>query len=83
MWGSNEIDWIENGVINNAGGIITLWRRSCFQLSSSVNGNNLSIIEGVCKVGDRVRVIIVNVYSLGSLKEKKVIWDEINAYRAS
>jgi len=82
MWGSNEIDWIENGAINNAGGIITLWRRSCFQLSSSVNGSNFSIIEGVWKVGDGVRVTIVNVYSSGSLKEKKAIWDEINAYRA-
>jgi len=83
MWGSNEIDWVENGAINNAGGIITVWRRSCFQLSSFFNRNNSSIIEGEWKVGDGVRLTIVNVYSSGSLKEKKLIWDEINACRAS
>jgi len=83
MLGSNEIDWVKNETINNAGEIITIWRRSCFHLSSFFNGNNFSVIEGEWKVGDGVRVTIVNVYSSRSLKENKVIWDEIIACRAS
>jgi len=30
LWGSNEVDWVENGASNNVGGIITVWRKGCF-----------------------------------------------------
>jgi len=33
LWGSNEVEWIENGNENNVGGVITMWRRNCFLLS--------------------------------------------------
>ena len=79
--GSNEIDWVENGVNYNVGEIITMWRNNCFHMSSFFNGRNFSIIEGLWKVGIGVQVTIVNVYCSGSLKEKKLIWEEISEYR--
>jgi len=49
----------------------------------SFNGNNFSIIEGVWKVGGGVHVTIVNAYYSGSLREKKLIWDEICEVRTN
>jgi len=83
LWDSNEIYWIENGTSSKARGIITMWRRNCFQLSRSFNGNNFSVIEGELKVGVGVQVTIVNVYCTGSLREKKLIWDDISVFRLS
>jgi len=77
LWGSNEIDWEENGVINNVGGVITMWRRNNFNMSSYFNGKIYSVIEGVWKAGDWVQITIVNVYNSGSSKERKKVWEEI------
>ena len=77
LWGSNEVDWVVNGGINNAGGIITIWSIKSFQMISFVNDRNFSIIEGLWKVGNGVPVTIVNVYCSGSLRDKKEVWDAI------
>jgi len=55
-----------------------MWRKSCFQLSSFCNGRNFTIIKGLWKVSAEVSVTIVNVYSFGSLRDKKAIWEEIS-----
>jgi len=47
LWGYNDIGWIEVGASNNAGGIITMWRNSRFQLVNSFRGNHFSVVEGV------------------------------------
>ena len=47
LWGTNEVDWVENKVVNNAGGVITMWSNRAFQLSSFVNGRNFSVRRGV------------------------------------
>ena len=38
LWGSNDIDWVVNGASNSFGGLITIWRKICFQMSSFFNG---------------------------------------------
>jgi len=78
LWGSNEIEWMENGAVNNAGGIITRWRRSSFDMIRYFNGKSYSVIEGIWKVGDDVQLMIMNVYSSRSLKAWKEVWDEIS-----
>jgi len=45
LWGSNDIEWVENSVINNARGIITMCRRNCFHMTSSFNGRNYFVIK--------------------------------------
>jgi len=81
LWGSNEIGWIEVGGSNNAGGIITMWRNSQFQLVNSSRGNNFIAVEGEWKGDGGVQVFIVNVYNPSLLREKKVLWEEINEIR--
>ena len=81
LWGSNEIEWVENGTVNNAGGIITMWRRSSFNMTSYFNGKSYSFVEGVWKVGVEIQITIMSVYSFGSLKERKEVWDEVSELR--
>jgi len=82
LWGSNEIEWVENGASNNVGGLITIWRKNCFQMSRFLNGRNFTIIEGLWKDGIEVFVTIVNVYCPGSLGDRKAVWEEISKYRS-
>ena len=77
LYVSNDIECFENDARNNAGGIITIWRMSCFQITSSFNRSNYSVIEDEWKVGSGIRGTIVNVYCSGSLRERKLLWDEI------
>ena len=77
MWRLNEIDWIEIGAVNNGGGIITMWKKDCFEMKRYRNVNNFSIIEGVWKIGTPIEITIVNVYCAGTLREKRIIWDEL------
>ncbi|XP_068498435.1 uncharacterized protein [Phaseolus vulgaris] len=81
LWGTNEVDWVENKAVNSAGGVITMWSNRAFQLSSFVNGRNFSVLEGVWKRGIGTHVTIVNIYCSGSLREKKEMWNEISGFR--
>jgi len=78
MWDYNDIEWVENKDINNSGGIITFWRKSCFQMLSYVNGSNYNIVEGMWKIGAIMSITIVIMYYPGSLRKKRVIWVEIS-----
>jgi len=83
IWGSNEIDWIENGVVNNGGGLVTIWKKNCFEIKRYKHGNNFSIIEAVWKIGTPIEITIVNIYYVGSLREKRIICDDLSEVRKS
>jgi len=73
LWGTNEIGWVENEAIQSIKGIVTMWRSSCFEMISFINGANYSIIEGVWKEGTRRLVTVVNVYGFSTLREKSKV----------
>jgi len=50
-------------------------------MSSFVNGRNYTIVEGLWMVGLGVQVTFVKVYCSSSLREKKLVWEEIIEYR--
>jgi len=81
LWGTNEVDWVENKAVNSAGGLITMWSNKSFQLSSFVNGRNFTVLEGIWKTGVRTHVTIVKIYCSGSLKERKEVWNEVSGFR--
>jgi len=60
-----------------------MWKKDCFEMKRYKNGNNFSIIEGVWKVGMPIEITIANVYCGGTLREKRIIWDEISEIRKS
>ena len=81
LWGTNEIEWVENKAINSAGGVLTMWSKKSFQLSRSVNGRNYTVLEGFWMRGNGAHVTIVNIYCSGSLREKKELWNEVCSFR--
>ena len=81
LWGTNEVDWVENKAINKAGGVLTMWSKKSFQLSSFVNGRNFTVLEGLWKRGNGVHLTIVNIYCSGTLREKKEMWKEVGTFR--
>jgi len=58
-----------------------MWRKICFLLSNAFNGNNYSILEGEWRIGDALKVTLVNMYNSGSLLDRKVVWDEVREWR--
>lgn len=60
-----------------------MWRSNHFFLSRFLNEKNYSVIEGEWRVGVGVQVIIENIYSSGSLKEKKLTWEDNSEIRRS
>jgi len=54
------------------GGIITMWKKDCFEMKRYRNENFFSIIEGVWKIGTPIEITVVNVYCGGILREKEV-----------
>ncbi|XP_068498242.1 uncharacterized protein [Phaseolus vulgaris] len=81
LWGTNEVEWVENKALNNAGGVLTMWSNKSFQLSKFVNGRNYTVVEGFWKRENGAHVTIVNIYSSGSLREKKELWNEVGGFR--
>jgi len=81
MWGTNEVDWVENGVENNAEGLITMWRKCCFLLSNFINGKNYSIIEREWRIEEPIQITIVDVYNSDSLEEKRSVWEKVRESR--
>jgi len=75
--GSNNTNWVENGVVNNGGGLITMWKKDCFEMKRYRKGSNFSTIKGVWKLGTPLELTVVNVYSVGSFKENIVVWEEL------
>ena len=61
LWGTNEVEWVENKATNKAGGVLTMWSNKWFQLSSFVNGRNFTVLEGFWKRGNGAHITIVNI----------------------
>ena len=82
MWGTNEVEWVQNGNDNKFGGVLIMWRKKCFLLHNAFNGNNYSIIsEGGWRIGDASQVTFVNMYNSGHLSVRRVVWDEVRERR--
>jgi len=58
-----------------------MWKKNCFEMKRYKNGNNFLVIEGMWKIGTPIEITIANIYCVGSLREKRIIWDELNEVR--
>lgn len=60
--------------MDNLGGILIIWNPEAFSKISSWNSNEILVVNDYWKeVGKHV--CIINVYALGILKEKMIVWD--------
>lgn len=70
LWDDDVFDWVSKNALDRSGGLLLVWRRGCFSLSSVFQGENFIGIEGFWGV-DRVQVTMVNVYAPCDLRGKR------------
>jgi len=70
MWGSNEIDSVKMGVVNNAGGVIMRCRRRCLQVTTAFAGENLCIIQ--VESGGQLRLLLRIFTALDRVEKRKL-----------
>jgi len=46
MWGTNEVEWVENGNDNGVGGVITMWRKIAFIQAILLMGVIIVLLRG-------------------------------------
>ena len=67
MWGTNEFGWIDRGAVNNAGGMIMMWRRRCLQVTNAFVGEKFCIIQG-----RRLRLLLRIFTVMGRLERREL-----------
>jgi len=75
MWGTNDVEWVERGAKNNAGGLLHCGGQALSSwLMSTLE--KIIVIEREWKMGE-VSITIANIYSFGTLREKSGIWEGV------
>lgn len=74
--GGDDFDWVAKSAEGRSGGLIVLWSRGCFVMSSQFQGRHFLGLEGLWG-NEQVRVTIVNVYAPCDLRGKKALWEEL------
>ena len=75
--GDNNIGWIHNGGENDSGSLLSLWHKDAFKYESHSMGKGYIAIVGLHGKSSQ-RCCVVNVYAACTLKEKKILWEEIS-----
>lgn len=76
LWDGDDFDWVTKDAEGRSGGLIVLWKRSSFMLSSQFQGNNFLGITGAWG-SEQIQVSIVNFYAPCHLRGKRVLWEEL------
>ena len=80
LWESNDISWVHKGVDKEGGGILTMWDNKLFKCESSVKGKGFVLVMGDYCCGESgvvVKVLILNIYAPCSIKDKVLLWKEV------
>jgi len=76
LWGDGNIDWRESPAVNSAGRLLCMWSQDVLEVIDPFIGDGYLGIKGIWREGNRP-CVIVNVYALYGLEEKKVLWDQL------
>lgn len=68
IWGDRDMEWEAWPALNNAGGLVFIWKNDCFQLDQVFPGQGFLGLRGKWKGFD---CMIVNVYSPCSLGTRR------------
>ena len=80
MCGDNKIGWIHNEGDNGNGSLLSMWHKEAFSYESHSMGKGyIATVGQHLKSGHRC--CVVNVYAACTLKEKKLLWEELSNYK--
>jgi len=76
IWGNEDCMWAFRASKGSSGGILSIWSKSSAELLFSFQGDGY---VGVCLEWgvEKIRVIIVNVYSKCDLEAKRRLWEAL------
>jgi len=80
LWGDNRVGWIHYEGENGGGSLLSMWHKDMFCYESHVMGKGFIVIFGQHLRSTR-KCVIVNIYSACSLREKKILWEEITGIK--
>lgn len=76
FWRLDNIDWALCPSQGNSGGIISLWSKSFFSMSSTLSSRHWLATQGVI-LSCQLECIIINIYNPCSVEARAVVWSEI------
>jgi len=82
LWGDNRIGWVHNEGDNGGGRLLSMWHKEAFCYESHVMGKGFIVIVGQHLCSKR-RCVIANIYSSCTLKDKKILWEELTSIKAA
>lgn len=80
LWGNEEIEWIHSPAINHGGGILCIWRKGCFSVSSVTCNPSWIGLKGRL-LGRDDDCVLINVYAPCSFEGKRQLWGEISDWK--
>ena len=80
--GDNRIGWIHNEGDNGGGSLLSMWYKEAFCYESHVMGKRFIVIFGHHLSSTR-RCVIVNIYYVCILRDKKLLWEELTNIKAA
>lgn len=72
----DEFGWVSKDVVGRSGGLLVLWKKDYFELSTYFVGSNFLGVEGFWGK-ERIKVSLINVYAPCELRGKRLLWEEI------
>lgn len=75
LWGNNDCEWLALPSIGRSGGLISIWKKTSFNLTASFSGPGYLGMSGIWTNG--VSCNFINIYSLCDLSGKDFLWQNV------
>ena len=79
IWKDSNIEWTSSPLVGNSGGLVSLWDKGVFELTSSRIERNWIAINGFLKASN-FECLLLNIYNLCSLEERAIVWRDMASY---
>ncbi|XP_048493141.1 uncharacterized protein LOC104908756 [Beta vulgaris subsp. vulgaris] len=76
IWPEDDIEWLCSPSNGNSGGLISLWKKSGFQIESSTIQRNWIAIQGLLP-SSSFKCLLINIYNPCSIEGRAVVWNDI------
>ncbi|XP_022040265.1 uncharacterized protein LOC110942810 [Helianthus annuus] len=80
FWNNSEVDFSKVDADGRSGGLLSLWNPGMFKKELEIKNQNYLLVKGKV-VGDDIELVIVNVYGLTILANRRRMWDELLAIK--
>ncbi|KAL8544569.1 hypothetical protein ACS0TY_004955 [Phlomoides rotata] len=77
LWPDKEFGWAYSGSRGASGGLITLWRKTAFNLSDQWSTSGALAIKEYW-LEEKVSINLINIYAYNDAKGQQLLWDDLH-----